>query len=144
MSNKVRGEQLYLFLNGHPVGCSTECSINFNASLVEVAAAGGWSCFRSGKKVWSIGCSGFYFDDTELPANFVKGAQAVGTKVTVAMTVLARALIEQGINLDSITPDALHTVVGEAIIKDCQYTGQRGSLATYSIQLQGTGAIKNI
>ena len=141
MSNKVKGEQLYMFINGHPVGCSTECSVEFNATTIEVAAAGGWSCFRPGRKAWSMGCSGFYFDDAELPTNFVKGSQAIGTKVTVAMTVLARSLVEAGINLETITPDATHTVVGEAIITDCRYSGARGSMATYSIQLQGSGKI---
>lgn len=144
MSNKIRGEQLYLFLNNHPVGCSTECSVNFNATTIEVSASGGWSCFRSGKKAWSMSCAGFYFDDDELPTNFVVGSQAIGTKVVVAMTVLARLLVEAGVNLGSVTPDGTHTIAGEAIITECQYAGQRGSLATYSIQLQGTGEIKPV
>lgn len=143
-NNKAKGEQLYLFMNDRPVGCSTECSVDFSAETIEVAATGGWRCFRPGHKAWSMGCSGFYFDDTELPTNFIKGSQAIGTKVTVAMTVLARELVEAGIDLGSVTPDVVHTIVGEAIVTDCRYAGARGSLATYSIQLQGSGEINPI
>ena len=143
-NNKAKGEQLYLFMNDRPVGCSTECSVDFSAETIEVAAAGGWRCFRPGRKAWSMGCSGFYFDDTELPTNFVKGTQAIGTKVTVAMTVLGSALVEAGINLETITPDTVHTITGEAIITACRYAGAQGSMATYSIQLQGSGEIKPI
>lgn len=144
MSNKVKGEQLYMFIDNRPVGCSTECSADFNAATIEVAAAGGWSCFRAGRKAWTMSCSGFYFDDAELPTNFIKGSQAIGTTVTVAMTALGRALVEGGVDIEVVTPDAIHTIVGEAIITDCQYSGARGSLATYSIQLQGSGEIKPV
>lgn len=144
MSSKAKGEQLYLFINNRPVGCSTECSVDLSAGVIEVAATGGWRCFRPNHKAWSMGCSGFYFEDSELPTNFIKGSQAIGTQVTVAMTVLGRALVEAGINLETITPDAVHTITGEAIITDCRYAGAQGTMATYSIQLQGSGEIKPI
>lgn len=148
MSNKkrVRGEQLYMFLGADykPVGCSTDCSLSASVDTIEVSASGEWRNFRAGKKTWSMDCSGFYFDDLTLPTNFLQGAKAVGATVRVAMTVLASELVAAGLDITTLTPDASHTIVGDAIIIDCNYDGQRSGLATYSIAFQGSGELSKL
>lgn len=140
---------MYMFLvSGEtftPIGCSTSCSLDLSADAIEKSkrGQGSWRTYRPGRKAWSMSCSGFYFDHAA-PTNFMRGREAVGTEVTVAITVLARELVEAGIDLSTATPSASHTLVGQAVIADCQYSGGKGSIATYSIKFAGSGSIDPI
>ena len=150
MSNKrVKGEQLYMFIEKdakwQPIGCSTDCSLALSAEVIEVSkkGQGGWRCFRPGQKQWSMDCAGFYFDGV-LPTNFIAGAEAVGTEIRVAMTVLEKTLVEVGIDLNTVAPNSTHTIVGDAIITACSYSGSRGGLSTYRLSVQGSGELAPI
>ena len=145
MSIKVKGSQLYVFTDlGEgltPVACSTDCELSFNAEAIEVSATGMWKCFRSARKSWSLNCSGLYIESGALPANFIGGAKIIGAKVTVAMSVLERALVEAGIDISTLVPRPEHTLVGVAIVTNCRYTGSRSGLAIYAVNFHGAGEI---
>lgn len=138
---RVKGRQLYIFLDGYPLVSSTKCALAVSADSVELCSAKGCRRFRPGKKTWSIDCAGYYLKSATIPANILQGVLAIGSTVRVAMTVLARELVEVGIDVDTISPDALHTIVGDAIITNCRYVGQRGGVANYAITLQGVGEL---
>ncbi len=138
---RVKGRQLYVFADGYPIICSTDCNLSISASTLETSSAKGARRFRAGKKSWSMNCAGFYVKSAAIPANIVQGVLAVGSTVRVAMTALAREFADAGIDIATISPDATHTIVGEAIITSCQYVGRRSGLATYSIAFQGSGKI---
>lgn len=147
MSNKrVKGEQLYMFIEHgnawQPIGCSTDCSLNLTAEAIEVSkkGQGGWRRFRPGTKQWNMDCAGFYMESV-LPTNFVVGVNAIGQTIRVAMSVLESSLVEAGINLSAVTPNDTHTVVGDAVITSCEYSGSRGGLSTYRISVQGSGEL---
>ncbi len=148
MANKVKGKQLYMFMGSGesltPIGCSTDCSAELRAEAIETTGAGDWACFRSGRKAWSMSCSGFYLEESEHPTNFIAGSQAIGQSVIVALTVLARDLVEAGVDLSKIAPSAEHTIVGSAIITACRYAGSVGGLATYAIEYTGSGPLQLI
>ena len=151
MSNKrIKGEQLYVFLSASnvflPIGASTDCSLRFNASLVEVASknGGAWRRFRVSKKGWEISCAGFYFDQPSVPNSMVEGANMIGTACRIAISVLAKELVEAGVNIGNLTPNEDAALVGDAVISSCEYSGSKGSLATYSITLQGSGPLEPI
>lgn len=145
MSIKIKGNQLYMFMDSGeglaPIACSTDCEVSFSADAIEVSATGAWKCFRAGRKSWSMNCSGLYVESGNHPTNFVGGAKAIGTKVTVAMSVLERTLVEMGIDISTVAPRAEHTLAGPAIIKNCRYTGSRNGMATYAVDFQGAGEI---
>lgn len=140
--NRTKGEQLYMFLNGSPIGCSTDCSLSLSADAIETSrrGQGAWRTFRPGLKTWSMDCSGFYFDGPT-PTSFMRGASAIGTKVRVAMSVLERNLVEAGIDLSSVQPSATHTLTGDAVITTCEYSGSKSGMAVYKLSFQGTGPI---
>lgn len=150
MSKRIKGEQLYVFLSNSgaflPIGASTDCSLRFNASLVEVASknGGAWSRFRVSKKGWDISCSGFYFEQTSVPNSMVEGANMLGSTCRIAISVLGKEAVEAGVNIGSLSPDTETTLVGDAVISSCEYSGSKGSIATYSITLQGTGPLEPI
>lgn len=146
MSTKIKGEQLYMFMGSpdalSPIGCSTDCSLKLSADAIETSkrGQGAWRTYRPGQKAWSMDCAGFYFEGAT-PTSFMKGREAVGTVVTVAISVLERKLVEAGIDLFSVKPSSTHTLVGEAVVTDCSYSGSRGGMATYSISFKGSGSL---
>ena len=148
MSNKrIKGEQLYMFMgsagNLKPIGCSTDCSLDLSADAIETSkrGQGGWRTFRAGQKSWSMDCAGFYFDTDTIPTNFKQGRKAIGTIVKVAITVLARELVEAGIDLSTVQPAPSHTLIGDAVVTNCGYSGSQGGFATYKIQFTGSGEL---
>lgn len=120
---------------------STKCSLTVSAASVELCSAKGCRRFRPGKKSWSIDCTGYYLKRANIPANILQGVFDIGATVRVAITVLARELVNMRIDVDTISPDALHTMVGDAIITTCRYVGQRGGVANYAITFQGVGKL---
>ena len=65
----------------------------------------------------------------------------VGQPITVAITVLQRDLVEAGIGLGSITPSAVETLVGRAIVTNVAARGGKGYLATIEVEYTGSGEI---
>lgn len=148
MSNKkIKGERLYMFMGSadklKPIGCSTDCSLDLSAEAIEKSkrGQGGWRTFRPGQKSWSMDCAGFYFENVEVPTNFKSGRNAIGTIVKVAITVLAREAVEAGIDLSTVAPTPSHTLIGDAVVTQCGYSGSQGGLATYKISFTGSGEL---
>lgn len=144
---RIKGDQLYAFaeLDGElkAIGCSTDCSLSLSAEAVEVSGRGygQWRRYRPGRKSWEMTCSGFYADRGTSPTSMMGGAVAIGTMVRVAMTVLAASLVDAGIDPDTVNVDGTATLVGEAVVTQCTYSGSKGGVATYSVTFTGSGAL---
>ena len=125
-----------------PIGCSTDNSLSLSADAIETSrrGQGAWRTYRGGLKSWSMSCSGFYFDGPT-PTSFMRGREAIGTIVTVAITVLERNLIEIGIDLSIVKPSPTHTLVGDAVVTDCEYSGSKAGIAVYKMKFQGSGSL---
>jgi len=140
-TKKIRGKQLYLFLNDEPLGWSSDCSINLSAGVVEISPLNGWARFRAGRKSWTVDASGFYMLASVPPTNVVSGARMIGRKVKIAATVLKSDSLVLLDGVEAISPNKTHLIVGDAIVTKCRYSGSVGGFATYSIELQGSDAI---
>lgn len=144
---RIKGDQLYAFaelageLKG--VGCSTDCSLSLSAEAVELGGRGrgAWRRYRAGRKSWEMACSGFYAERGASPTSMMGGVVAIGSTVRVAMTVLAASLVDAGIDPDTVAVDGTATLVGEAVVTRCTYSGSRGGVATYSVTFTGSGAL---
>lgn len=150
MKGRIKGEQLYVFIASAgaflPMGASTDCSLRLTAALVEVNSKGQglWRRYRVSQKGWEINCSGFYLEQMAVPNSMLEGVKLHGMTCRVAISILAKELVDAGVNIESVTPDRTATLVGDAIITDCEYSGSRGSISTYSVSLQGTGSLEQI
>lgn len=139
---KIRGEQLYIFSGSRdalqPVGFSTDCALTLSSATVEGSRHGNVRRNRPGQKAWSVTSSGFFADDgsplESLPTK-------VGQPITIAITVLQRNLVEAGIDLGSVTPSAVETLVGRAIITNVTARGGKGSQAEIDVECIGSGEI---
>lgn len=139
---KIRGEQLYIFSGSReslqPVGFSTDCALTLSAATVDGSRLGNVRRNRPGLKSWTITSSGFCADDgspiESLPTK-------VGQPITIAITVLQRNLVEAGIDLGSITPSAVETLVGRAIITNVTARGGKSAQTVIDVEYIGSGEI---
>lgn len=144
---RIKGDQLYAFaeLDGElkAVGGSTDFSLSLSAEVVKLGGRGrgGWTRYRPGLKSWEMTCSGFYADRGTSPTSMMGGVVSIGTTVRVAATVLAASLVEAGIDPDTVAVDGTATLVGEAVVSKCVYSGTKGGLATYNVTFTGSGAL---
>lgn len=139
---KTRGQQLYVFTgstdNLTPIGCSTDCSLDLSVDVVSGSRRGNVRQQRAGQRSWSVSCLGFIAEGAGLSA-----AAEIGQPISVAFSVLKKELVEAGVQLADVTPDAETTLTGRAIITNIRYNGGQ-SLATAEITFTGSGALNEL
>lgn len=132
----IKGEQLFVFAgeNHTPIGASTDCDMSLECATVEVCPkVPRFRRYRKGKISWGLDCSGFYY--------FSNAALYVGQPIEVAMSVLQRELISEGVGDNILTPFGEAMLKGAAIITDVEFSGSVGGIATYRISFQGSGEV---
>lgn len=136
MKKRIRGEQLFVFAGDDyaPLGASTDCAFYAESSPVEVCSRRHRARrYRSGKVSWRMTCSGFY--------TFGRARLDVGQPISVAMSVLGKERVLDGVDYDTLAPNGQATLKGTAIITECEVAGSRGGVTTYRITFQGTGDV---
>ena len=71
-------------------------------------------------------------------ASLPPGPQVVGDDL---LGVLCRPRDDAGIDPDTVNVDGTATLVGEAVVTQCTYSGSKGGVATYSVTFTGSGAL---
>ena len=139
---KIRGQQLYVFTgsadNLTPIGFSTDCSLDLSVDVVAGSRRGNVRQQRAGQRSWSVSCRGFIAEGVGLSA-----AAEIGQPISVAVSVLKKALVEAGVQLADVTPDPDVTLTGRAIVTNIRYNGSQ-SLATAEITFTGSGELNEL
>lgn len=136
MKKRIRGEQLFVFAGDDytPLGASTDCALHVECSTIEVCAkVSRQRRFRRGKIGWGIDCSGFYILSA-LPIR-------VGQPIAIAMSVLGAGRVLGGVDLETLAPNGMATLKGEAIITSLEVAGSKGGFTTYRASFQGSGEV---
>lgn len=110
--------------------CATGCSLTVSTSTVETSVTGSgiWATFAAQKHSWSGSLEGVVNLDSNLTIRGLRGLQ-------IAMTPIQ-------IQFERIDPHgSSYTTMGEAIIVNSTDSGSYDGAATFSVELQGTGAI---
>jgi len=119
----VHGENLTLSLNGTIVAAAKSCNLKFEQSLIEVASpvSGADTMYIPSKRGWSISTDG----------------------LCVTMEYMDSLLWKQSNKFSVAFFDADLKMVfrGDCYIKSMAISGSIGKIATYSIDLQGCGAL---
>ncbi|MBQ9200723.1 MAG: hypothetical protein IJ141_11155 [Lachnospiraceae bacterium] len=142
----ILGEQIQLFLSGKTLACATSCSVNISSDDIDVSCkdSAGFNSTIPGRITWTA-----QSDNLFIVSEFDKLVDAMLNK-----TVLTLAFSTVG-NWDSKTaPDAEGHVVptggwtsagdmytGQVTISSIDLTADNGSVATYSVQFNGHGAL---
>ena len=66
----------------------------------------------------------------------------LGQPITATVSVLKRALVEAGVDPDTLPPEEPATIIGDAIVVEISPRGTKGTAATCGIRLQGSGVLQ--
>lgn len=120
-----KGNNLLIFLNGTAIAGATFDDAQSGVDLLEIGSpigSGQWKQFLTRRKYWSINVNYLVLQNTG-----VRNLLSVGTTYTVKFK--AR---------DSADNTG---VSGQAILKVCRITAQKGNLVQGSFQFQGNGQL---
>lgn len=163
----LMGEQLNLWIGSgetaHTLACATSLSINVNADSIDVSCkdTGKFGASIAGKISWDLstdclfviedakgGTSGHTSNYSELMDALIAGTPLTATWSTVANYDEANTAGDENGHIFSKTKkaeDGKDLYWGQVVLTSVSLTADNGSLSTYSVQMQGKGAInKNI
>lgn len=125
--NVVNADTVLLRVGGIEVGAQRNATLTINAETLDATAKqDGWQEFLPGKKNWTVDCD----------ALIVVG--------DTSRSALENALINgETVNVEINITDGTTTTTysGSGYITSMQLTFSMGDVATYSISIQGSGAL---
>ena len=142
----ILGEQIQLFLSGKTLACATSCSVNISSDDIDVSCkdSAGFNSTIPGRITWTA-----QSDNLFIVSEFDKLVDAMLNK-----TVLTLAFSTVGNWGSKTAPDVEGHVVptggwtsagdmytGQVTISSIDLTADNGSVATYSVQFNGHGAL---
>jgi predicted secreted protein len=125
----IKGSEVILYKNDLEFGCSKDCSLSLQVDLKEITSqtSAFWREYKSNIKTWSMQISGLTGTNGY---TFAAISQDWMNGVTLAVSMVFNAGGTQYI-----------TFAGNVKIVNVELTGNYRAAGTYSVQLQGTGAI---
>lgn len=154
------GEQLQLWIgsgsSAHTLACATSLSVNINADSIDVSCkdTGKFGASIAGKISWDLSTDCLFAAANESggSSNYVElvDAMIAGTPLTATWAVVenydtanASGGDEDGhiFNATTKAKSANNLYSGKVVITSIALTADNGSLSTYSVSLQGKGAI---
>lgn len=142
---RITGGQIYLFTSTdgglRAVGSATDCAVQIDAERVELCPKGSTSRrYRAGRTSWSVTVDRFFaFSDD---GGILPATCPLGQPITATVFVLKRALVEAGVDPDTLPPEEPATIIGDAIVVEISPRGTKGTAATCGIRLQGSGVLQ--
>jgi len=124
----LRGVDVLLYLPGEPdtpIAGQRNATLSLSSDTIDTTAkdTGDWRTFLAGLKSWTISCDGVYnVSDT-------------------AMLSLENAFLNGTVIDIKLAKDTEWTATGQAIITSLDYDASLEDVMSYSIELQGTGAL---
>lgn len=159
----IMGEQLNLWVGSgetaHTLACATSLSINVNADSIDVSCkdTGRYGASIAGKISWDIstdclfviedeegGTGGHKSNYSELMDALIAGTPLTATWSTVANYDEANTAGDENGHIFSKTKkaeDGKDLYYGQVVLTSLSLTADNGSLSTYSVSMQGKGAI---
>lgn len=137
---RIKGEQLYLFSGESkadlkPIAFTTDAVLSLHSLLVEVSPVGRARRFMQGQKGWDIGFSGL------LSVSAFDTAFRIGQPITMAITIMRRDLVENGVDLSNVPIKKEYTIVGRGILNQIAVKGAKASISSLRCNIQGNGEL---
>lgn len=146
MAHNIMGEDIQVWLSGSCLGCATSCSVNISTDDIDVSCKDsyGFNSTIPGRITWTVSS-----DNLLVIADYTKLVDAMLNKTVLTLTFGSVA------NASGATaPDADgHRVpeggwtnkgdmyYGNVTISSIDLNADNGSVATYSVQFNGHGAL---
>ena len=155
------GEELQLWIGtgetAHTLACATSLSVNVNADTIDVSCkdTGKFGASIAGKINWDLSTDCLFVtegDGTGKTSNYsemmdalINGTPLLATWSTVANYATANAAGGDAdghvFNKTTKATDGKDLYYGYVVLTSVSLTADNGSLATYSVSMQGKGAI---
>lgn len=157
----IMGERLQLFIGSgetaNTLACATSLSVNVNADSIDVSCkdTGKFGASIAGKISWDISTDCLFVTEdvsggtksnyAELMKALIDGTPLLATWSTVANFDTANAAGGDSdghvFNKTTKAEDAKDLFYGTVVLTSVSLTADNGSLSTYSVSMQGKGAI---
>lgn len=147
------GEQLQLWVgtgtSAHTLACATSLSVNINSDSIDVSCkdTGKYGASMAGKINWDIStdCLFIVDDYSALVDALIAGTPLTATWATVSNYEAANAAggDEEGHIFNNTTKaqSSNDLYYGKVVLTGVSLTADNGALSTYSVTMQGKGAI---
>lgn len=121
----MKGLDILIYINGKVVGAQASAQLNRTTKIVDISnkITLDWDNFAIGSKSWSVSCAGAYIVDDE------------------AFQVLETAYFEGNPVEVEFKKEGVLTMKGQAIITSFPLNAVFNNDLSYSINLQGKGAL---
>lgn len=149
MSNKVlKGKNLMVSIGGTVYGFATSCDINIDVDTKEVSTGsykhvsveGQWKEYETERKGWTVNTEHLASTDME-DCMALYDVLNEGVAVDISYTLVTS---NGGGETGDITASTTTGWTGKAIVNSLKVSAQNDNDATFSISLQGTGALAKL
>lgn len=125
----INGTMLLIYSGNNPIALSTTCGLVLNTDMRDTSNkdTSGWKTVLPGMKNWTITCEGLIAYDTSYNYVYLMGLQIAKTSLSVSFK--------------STNTSGDYYWSGTAYITSINATGQNEGNATFSVTLQGSGAL---
>lgn len=147
MADVKLGTDLMLFLElksgeTKALACATSCKITLNANVLETSSkdSGYWTTKQASKLSWSCSSDNLF---TLTNYNELMDVMIERKPVKIQFDSVAHNETEGEKNHEDYTPQN-NGYVGEVIITSIDVNAPDGDNATYTVSMEGTGALKRV
>lgn len=155
------GEELQLWIGtgatAHTLACATSLSVNVNADTIDISCkdTGKFGASRAGKINWDLSTDCLFVTEdaetghtsnySEMMDALINGTPLLATWSTVSNYQTANVAGGDAdghvFNKETKATDAKDLYYGYVVLTSVSLTADNGSLSTYSVSMQGNGAI---
>ena len=144
MSN-IMGEKIQLFIDGKTLACATSCAVEITSDDIDISCkdTGMWGATKRGKMSWNASS-----DNLMCVEDYSKlvDAMLLGTPVTLTFSTTSNEPNATADENGHVVPTGGSKATGDmyygkVTISSISLTAGNGALATYTVKLNGVGAL---
>ena len=150
----IKGGDLMLFINNKSIGYATSHSLSISADTKETStkdSGGKWQTSEVGIISWTASSENLYANEAEgMTYSELFNAMVDRTEIDAVFTLEGNSTnLETGDKEDKVptggwTPKAKSGYQGKVIITSIELNAPNGEDASFTVQFQGTGALKAV
>ena len=142
----IMGEKIQVFLSGETLACATSCSVNLSSDEIDVSCkdTAGFASTIPGKLSWTITSNNLF-----VTGDYTKLVDAMINKTVLTVCFATVANFDSATEADADghrVPQGGWTSAndlyeGKCTVSSIELTADNGAVATYSVTLNGHGAL---
>ena len=138
----ILGTDLMLFADGKALGAATSCKLAISANSLETSSkdSGKWTSKQAAKLSWNCSSENLFImeDYAKLVDTMIER-----TPITIHFSTVSNADSDNGVPEGGWSKES-NGYTGKAIITSIDATANDGDNATYSVSLEGSGALTKV